>query len=256
MWDAGQLIHSMLSQKDISPHKLYWILYGKSAGSRRSYITRDLLSYCFRVRRYFSTKEQIRSLLPSLKRYSNFREAFPLLENPSYKLLDEEKREIFCLLNSDLPSRKLKSILKNSKRKILDRSNDRKQRISEMSQHAESFSSFRQYVRRIIKESNSAVAATVILRMSDEELMVFSSFVAAIVEEGLLVPDLEIQERWPAEFKNFATTLLGLYSSRIEDRNRFRRVVSPRQLFDVAGLISALRSEDSFRRAKVSLGVQ
>ena len=100
MWKVGETIESFIKEQDVKPHNLYWQIYGKAEGLKISYITRDFLSYCLRIKKYFPNTSDISNRFPNLQKYTLFREAFLLLENLRFKLSQDEEMEIIKVLNS------------------------------------------------------------------------------------------------------------------------------------------------------------
>ena len=73
MWDIGEILKEYIQMNDVAPHTLYRAVYGKSEGTeniiQKSYITREFLGRCYRVRNIFSTKDQITREFPNLKNF-------------------------------------------------------------------------------------------------------------------------------------------------------------------------------------------
>ena len=124
MWDVGEIL---FKHNITNIHPIAWKIYGREKGLRRSYITRDFLSYCFRIRKFFESKSSIRKVFPTLQRYSLFREAFPLLENPKYELNEKEKKDLIALLNSNLHFSEIKKRVVRTKKTKIQIFNDRRQ---------------------------------------------------------------------------------------------------------------------------------
>ena len=139
MWEVGDMIESFIKQFDIKPHNLYWQIYGKAEGLKTSYITRDFLSYCFRIKKYFPKVEDISDKFSHLQKYSLFREAFPLLENPKFKLFKDEESEIIKVLNSKNSPQKIKKLILEIKARRIGIKNTRKQKLNEMKPITDNF---------------------------------------------------------------------------------------------------------------------
>src|SRR3989344_4512529 len=130
LWDAGDVICS----KNIDHvHKIAWQIYGKSDSRRHSYLTRDYVAYCWRVRRYFQEREDIDRVFPKLKTHKVFKEALPLLTNPKYVLSIHEREEVYALLNNDglMVTQIIDRLAEIKKRKLPIR-NPRTQRLHEL----------------------------------------------------------------------------------------------------------------------------
>src|SRR3989344_6327116 len=72
MWQVGSILEAFVNEHKIKPHNLYWRIYGKAEGVRNSYITRDFLSYCLRIKKYFRESDTILKTFPHLQKYSLF----------------------------------------------------------------------------------------------------------------------------------------------------------------------------------------
>src|SRR5579859_975914 len=130
MWQVGDMLDAYINENGIKPHALYWKIYGKAEGVRTSYITRDFLSYCLRIKRYFKQVSDIRELFPSLRKYSLFRGAFPLLENNKYKLNGEQEARIIKVLNSKQSIKEILLEINNVKHSRIGIRNTRTQKLN------------------------------------------------------------------------------------------------------------------------------
>lgn len=240
MWIVGEILQLFINKFQIKPHNLYWRIYGKAEGLKTSYITRDFLSYCLRVRKYFSTAESISMKFPHLQRYSLFREAFPLLENPKFKLSQNEEAEIIRVLNSNIDPRGIKEIIQNVKLDRIGLKNTRTQRLNEMKSIIDNFVMIYNEVYDAIKRNDQPLLGKIEVVISKEFLNTLSQAVSALTQEKLYIPDLQSNQKMPNQWEIFVKNLKYLLGSSVETRNRFRRLVSPRMLFDLADMLNAL----------------
>jgi hypothetical protein len=243
MWDVGAIIQIFIDEFQIKPHNLYWRIYGKSEGLKNSYITRDFLSYCLRIKKYFSAQEDISKIFPYLQKYSLFREAFPLLENPKFKLSDSEEKEIIKILNSNANFQKIKKTIQRVKSDRIGIKNTRKQKLGEMKPITDSFVIIYNEIYEIIKNNDQSLLDRVEKNLSKDILNTMSQAVSALTQENLYVPNLQISQKLPEQWEIFLSNIKNLFESSIETRNRFRRIVSPRKLFDLADMLNALTIE-------------
>lgn len=243
MWKVGEILETFISEHKIKPHNLYWKIYGKAEGVRNSYITRDFLSYCLRIKKYFRESDTILKTFPHLQKYSLFREAFPLLENPKFKLSEKEDREIIQILNSNHPPKKIKEIIKRIKSNHIGIKNTRKQKLGEMKPVADSFVAIYNEVYSQIKNNNEKELEKLTNSVSKEYLVNLSQAVSALTQENLYVPEFELREDLPKDWHEFISNLKYLLGATVEVRNRFRRVFSPRKLFDFADMLNALTTD-------------
>ena len=97
MWDIGDILAYYIDQNNIPPNTLFRMIYGKSESKnnieQKSYISREFQSRCFRIRRMFKERSEIKEMFPNLKNVTPFREAMPFFDNPDFILKDKEKKE-------------------------------------------------------------------------------------------------------------------------------------------------------------------
>ena len=70
MWNIGKILEKYILDWSIAPHNLYRQIYGKSEGKdhirQKSYITREFMGRCYRIKKIFSSNQEIFDLLPRL----------------------------------------------------------------------------------------------------------------------------------------------------------------------------------------------
>lgn len=245
MWETGDIILEFLHKFDLKPHNLYWKIYGKAEGIKVSYITRDFLSYCLRIRSYFKSKAEIKASYPKLSKYSLFREAFPLLENSKFQVTSLEKAEITTMLNSSDDPAKIKSIILNIKSKRIGIKNPRTQKLDEMKPIADSFLGFYIELTRIFKLDDKKGISKLRETCSTDFFHTLSQAISALTQENLFVPKLGGHTNLADDWKVLTINLEYLFSAQVETRNRFRRLMSPKKLFDFADMIEALKSDEA-----------
>lgn len=253
MWSVGSILKHFIKTHDIKPHALYWQVYGKAEGVKTSYITRDFLSYCLRINKFFDREEKIDQLLPHLQRYSLFREAFPLLENPKYKLSNDEENKIIKILNSNNEPQKIKDYLVSLKSKRIGISNTRTQRLSEVQPYAENFRNVYNEVFDLLKTNRQNNISEFKIKLGNEFIKTLSESLAALTQENLYVPELKINPELPSGWEVLANNVQKLHKGSVEDRNRFRRIVRPVKLFALASMLNAFTVEDgvaNYRKQK------
>lgn len=253
MWKVGNLIELFIKKNKIKPHNLYWQIYGKAEGLKTSYITRDFLSYCLRIKKYFLILEDISSKFPYLQKYSLFREAFPLLENPKFKLSKQHEDEIIKVLNSNNEIKKIKKIILKIKANRIGIKNTRKQKLNEMKPIIDNFVIIYNEVYLLIKSSDQLSLENFINSFKKDFLIKLSQEVSALTQENLYIPELEDRNDIPDNWIKFIFNLKYLLKEKVEIRNRFRRLISPRKLFDLADMINAFTSDrgvNNYRKRK------
>jgi len=237
------MLDAYINENGIKPHALYWKIYGKAEGVRTSYITRDFLSYCLRIKRYFKQVSDIRELFPSLRKYSLFRGAFPLLENNKYKLNGEQEARIIKVLNSKQSIKEILLEINNVKHSRIGIRNTRTQKLNEMKPITDNFVAIYNSVYSLIKDNEKSLALEVVHRVGKEYLNSLSQSVSALTQENLYNPDLQPREDLAEQWVTFATNLRLLHEAPVETRNRFRRLVPPRKMDELADMLNAFISE-------------
>jgi len=256
MWKVGDIIDLFVNEHDIKPHALYWQIYGKAEGLKQSYITRDFLSYCLRIRRYFSSMTDISERFPHLRKYSLFREAFPLLENPKFKLSKDDEDKIITVLNSGGSLQKIKQLIQAVKSQHIGIKNTRKQKLNEMKPIADNFVAIYNEIYSLIKNNNQQELDQFAGSFSKDLLSSLSEAVSALTQENLYIPELTERKELPAHWILFIQNLIYLLKANVETRNRFRRLVPPRKLFNLADMLNVVTLNDGVKNYKKRKNIQ
>jgi hypothetical protein len=222
MYDIGDFLNKYLSQNDIKPHNLYRKIYGRSEGSfdntKKSYITREFLGRCFRIRNMFSDKEEIMSKFPSLGSFTNFRESMPFFDNDKYKFEGDELNKLLSLLNSDLSNKKIHSVIKKLQKDKIGIKNDRKQRLNDYDVYKKSFVDFYNKVYKIKLEGEKASESDLYMKLSKN--------LSAMCSDGIQYTPIEIPKNIDEIDRDFCE-MIDFFTSRktfVEIR-RFRKVI-------------------------------
>ena len=253
MWEVGAMLEEFIGKHSIKPHKLYWKIYGKSDGIRSSYITRDFLSYCLRIKKYFNDEDSINIQFPTLQKYSLFREALPLLENPKFKLPEAEEQQLLKILNSTNSPTDIRKFIKKVKGVRIGIKNTRTQKLSEVKPIADSFVIIYNQIYSIIKSNDRDRVAELMNSFGKEYFIIISEGVSALTQEGLYVPKIIAKPDLSKEWVIFIDNLRNLLDESVETRNRFRRIFPPRKLFEFADMLNSFISEnaiDDYRKKK------
>lgn len=252
MWDVGEIL---FKHKINKLHPIAWKIYGREKGLRRSYITRDFLSYCFRIRKFFESKSSIKKEFPTLQRYSLFREAFPLLENPKYELNEKEKKNLTALLNSSLHYSEIKRRVIKIKKAKIQIYNDRRQRLHEMAPLRDHFVKMYKLLYKTIKDGDVENAKAIRNDVGEEMLSQLSNLCLSFIQEGLAFPAIERSqlEEVGADWQQLLDSCISLSESNIETRNRFRRLVPISRIMEMAEMINAVKTDEGFYLLKEKL---
>lgn len=250
MWDVGELLRENRIAK---LHSVAWMIYGRSPGIKRSNITRDFLSYCFRIRRFFRSKEQIKREYPSLSRYSLFREALPLLENPRFKLGKDKLVNLKKLMNSSKDPRKIQEFIIRLKKQRIRISNPRTQRLTEFKREAQHFISLYNNLKSSILDQDEGRLQELRASLRPENSRQLAELLVSLTQEGLKFPLFILSAKMPSDWEKLWVDLSRLCDKSIEDRNRFRRLVPPSYLMSMAEMISTIHDDIELKRIRENL---
>ena len=257
MWDIGDFIKEYLSKIDIAPHALYRQIYGKSEGkdniAKRSYITREFLGRCYRIRNLFISKHKLKETFPNLKYFIAFREAMPFFDNKKYKLSEEDHKALLALLNSN-ESRKniLLKIDKLQKSNINYRPNTRKQKLEELDNEKQIFIDFYNYIFKLVSRDNyeDILEELKNKKISEDCLRLLAKNTEALSGEGLKFYEMdncEHNDLWN-DYRVVIDELVNQPDAK--QRRRFRRVISPARIARLSEMLFALLSKDIFTNFK------
>lgn len=119
MWELGEYLDNFIVVNNYKLHSLLYELYDPHSTFKNTNVTRDLASYCYRFYKFFRSKKEIQQKLEGLKSYKAFRDAFPLLSNPRYKLTEFQKEETYKLIKQNEPLEKLLERIETKKKSII-----------------------------------------------------------------------------------------------------------------------------------------
>ena len=238
MWEVGDILFKA-GIKNI--HPIAWEI------DRKSYITRDFLSYCYRIRGHWKSKEDLRKDFPNLKSYIVFREALPLIENEKFRLEGEKLKDLLNLVNKERSTLALRKI-KELKKSIIGFKNPRTQRIGEVSEHVKVFNEIRKELlesleddERIKKIRNS---------LGEEGLLNLSKVCLALSQEGFPYPEKISMREWPEKYKKFGEVLYDLVNKDKDFRNRFRRFVKGFNLTELSDIFNSIITDHGLKNLR------
>jgi len=255
MWDIGALLEKFIKTHKIKPHSLYRKIYGKSEGneniSQKSYITREFQGRCFRIRKIFTDKGQIRKEFPHLKNFTAFREAMPFLDNPKYALKGEERENLIKMLNSNLkPSTLLKKIRELQTQKI-NKKNPRTQRLSDLEGVKQNFIALYNYVYKLINFKNYGSALSAINNIPSETIRELAKATASLCQDGLKPVEFTVPPNLDQMWLNYYNDITRLISQDDpKERRRFRRVIAPTRIIKLADMLYALVDKNAYENFK------
>ncbi len=251
MWDVGNILKI---EKIGKIHSVAWQIYGKSAGIKKSNITRDFISYCFRIRNYFKKRDDIKKNFFNLKKYSLFREAFPLLENPKYKLLGKDLEKLKLLLNSTESISRIKGKIVFLKKNRIGISNPRTQRINEFKTEALLFVTLYKNLKMEIVDEDIITLENIRKIFDQSNAKLLAKLLLSLTQEGLKLPKYDIRLNESSDWYELLLILGKFTKKSVEDRNRLRRLIPPKYMSRLAEMISAIYNQNELKMLRNSLG--
>jgi len=240
MWDMGEIL---IASEVERIHPLAW------AVAERSYITRDLLSYCFRIRNYFGDRAEIKTRFGQVPVYGIFREAFPLLDNQQFKLDTDGERELIALMVSDRSTKQVKDEIIAMKKRLIGRDNPRTQRLAEVEPFAGLFSEKMAELDRLM-ESGTADQIDEFRHGFDDVSLFYLSKLCLSLSSDSFSPPKEPLADSPvvAGWSEFLSEMHALACAGKESRSRVRRLVSPKEFVRMGSYVDMLRSDEKLKR--------
>ena len=252
MWDIGDILNRYIENHDIKPHRLYRIIYGKSEGNsniiQRSYITREFLGRCYRIRKIFISKDNIESTFPKLQSFTLFRESMPFFDNPKYALNSQEKNKLIELLNSEENPQKILGNIRILQRRIIGISNPRTQRLYELEEEKNIFRKAYNEIYNLIDLRDFNKTEIYLQNIQKESLKNISAILGALVSEEIIIPNFIVDGNEPEPFGSLVKLLIKLFRTKsMTTRNRFRRLVPPERISRMSSMVFALTSEQAYK---------
>jgi acylphosphatase len=246
IWDVGDIL---VKEGVTKIHPVAWAI------QKGSYITRDLLSYCYRIRNKWPVKQEMENLFKNIRSYTAFREALPLIENEKFKLKDDEVKEIIkWLAEGDAMEAKNKIVV--MKKHLIARSNDRRQRLQEYSKEMQIFKNLYDYIVRIIINEDDEKLEEIKKDLGSDNLLKLSQMCMALTNENYKGPMAIELIALPEPFRDFTTKILPLSLSNKESKARFRRIMDNEKIIEMADILSSIRSGESISAIKKRLGLK
>lgn len=252
LWDIGDVIKKYIEETKVAPHALYRQIYGKSEGKvnivQKSYITRDFLSRCYRVRNVFIKKSDIRKYLPNLQKFRLFYQAMPFIDNPKYLFSGKEKENLYKLLNSNKSYGYIINKIHILQKDKIGIKNPRDQKLKEMTGEKDTFVGFYNYIYELLKNSDYKKAKREIDVVDLEFIKIISKNTSALAIDGLLMTNFEIPKKINKKWVDFVILLKRLISSEDpKERRRFRRLIPSHRMTQLGEMLYLLTSEKLYK---------
>ncbi|MFA4889303.1 MAG: hypothetical protein WC628_07005 [Candidatus Omnitrophota bacterium] len=251
MWDIGEQLRKYIRNYKIKPHTLYRQIYGMAEGKenivQKSYITREFQNRCFRIRKLFPDKAQVRKEYSRLRNFTAFREAMPFLDNPKYALKGEEKEDLLRMLNSNLkPNILLKRIRELQVQKI-NKKNPRTQRLHEVESIKQNFIALYNYVYSLINLKDYELVLNKTNNISPEVIRDLAKAASSLCQEGLKITEFVLPDNLDPVWENYYKDADYLINQKdAKKRRRFRRIVPPERIIKLVDMLYALTSKSAY----------
>ncbi|MFB3897115.1 MAG: hypothetical protein ACE14V_12510 [bacterium] len=249
MWDVGNIL---IEQGIKKIHPVAWKI------QETSYITRDLLSYCYRIRRKWTSKSELYKLFHNVKSFTAFRESLPLIENEKFILNNNEIQEIVNLLNKENTKEVIQKIL-ILKSKIINIKNDRRQRLNEVEEEERIFKGFYSYILDIIKQENIIEINKIKEDINQDDLLKLSQMCMAIAVDNYRGPEDIKTRKEIGLFKEFIDKILPLSVADKQKKARFKRKIAADKLIELADILNSIRLGESLsdirKRLNINIGL-
>jgi hypothetical protein len=210
-----------------------------------SYITASLLSYAFRVRRYFRDRRTI----GKVPNFSVFRDAFPLLENPRYNLSRREKSELVRLLNSGAGVEEISTRLTELKRAKRPRRDTRTRPFEELQPFASLFRERLRDMEALMESAPRKQLHAFRESFTPDFLLLWARLAMCFADEAFAPPSAPItgegnQERWV----ELVQAMHDVACRGKHTRNRVRKLVKPMEFLRMAEFVDILRDKDKLEK--------
>ncbi len=254
MWDIGGVLEYYIDLNEISPHAFFREIYGKGEGTKnvaqRSYITREFQSRCLRIRKIFHDRMDISKSFPHIKSLSAFIESMPFFDNPKYILKGEDRTKLIDLLNSDMTPTELLLEVDKMQKDFIGIKNPRNQHLDELNPEKIIFTNFYNHIYRLIKDHEYENA---LLLINKEYYLALSKNLSALSQDGLKTYDFDIPNDVDEISLEIGLVVRSfLYESTPIRLRRFRKIVPPTRMVNLAEMLYSFNSKSSFEKQKAN----
>ena len=254
MWEIWSILEGYINKLGIAPHKFYREIYWKSEWktnkAQKSYITREFMWRCYRIKKMFLHKEDIKKQFPTLVSFTAFREAMPFFDNPKYKFKWKEREELLTVLNHSKSGTEALSYVRALQKKYIWIKNSRNQRAWEVD--IELFKSFYSDLKSLLeKDYTSAKEEISNYNVSDEILKGLSKNMMSMIDDSFkmqLIEDNSVNNNTRNSIVEFVNKVANESTNKL--RRRVRKNVWERWLLQLSRMLTALISEEYFRNYK------
>lgn len=256
MWDIWVYLEDFINETWVKPHNLFRDIYWKGEGTKnieqKSYITREFMWRCYRVKKMFKNREDIKKELPNLVSLSAFRETMTFLDNPKYKFEWEDRKNLLALLNSNKPNTKVMEEIATLKKKYIWITNTRTQKLWELDDLKQSFVNLFNHIKLLIwKEYREIKEELDSNGLSWDDIKKISSNINALTNDSFRISAMDIDESVWEPWSSLIENINELAEEKTaKKRRRVRRVIDPIILSRIADMVNALSSEEYYNNYK------
>ena len=235
LWDIGDVLREAGVSK-ITPIA--------SAIHKRSYITRQLVVYSYRIRRYFPSRATIKRRFGKVTSHAAFRDAFPLLENKHYRLSRAKERELIRLLNSGRKSMEIRREIALIKKARVPGRKKRDMHLRELDSFVQMFDEHFSELQKLM-ERGSRQDMTQLNRQLGTEVLLFCNRLCLSLADESFIPPEEVPslDDIDSSWSGFIQEMYLVASRDRAVRNRARRRVNPMYFVTMGNYMDILRDE-------------
>ena len=243
MWQIGHILDVYIKEKKIAPHNLFRQVYGGSEGSdniqKKGYISREILSRCYRIKNLFFDENEIKNIFPNLKSFNLFREAMPFFDNPIYS---HKRKEMEDFLNTkEVTLNRIRVKL----REINKKSNSRTQRLYEVEDEKLIFIDFYNKIYNLTKVEKDTLSSLLKQEgITQVLILTIANATRALTMDGSKFPSLDKKEKQVCS-NSFWFSYIEMLKNFSNESNatkirRFRKLIQAQRIAKLADYLYLL----------------
>lgn len=249
MWETGEILKKYIDEHAIYPYRLFMEIYGKSEQNpgiiQHSYISYAFQSRCYRVRKFFPSKESISATFPDLKDINLFIAILPFLDNPKYRLKEQEYHALIKMINGRAILTKKKQYIRSLKNKGISRKSHHNGLSEELRDDKAIFDEFYNSILTRIEFKDFQKATEDI---DPVFYGLLSKNTSALSSDGLKTYDFDLPvglDDTTRDYYKLLKKYIGKPSG--AELHRFRRLITQRKMVDLAEMLFALTNAEAYQ---------
>jgi hypothetical protein len=240
MWDIGEVLRSAGVEE---PYPVAERI------QRESYITRDLLTFSWRVRGYFTDRRSIKRRFGQISYLTAFRWAFPLLEGGRYRLSKAGERELVRLVNSDANLAEIKREVSRMKQGRLPATSSRESSPGGAGSFAAIYAQRLADLEMLMRQGSRQKLLRFLEPFTPEALLSWNKLCLAFADDSFAPPQsLPPLDGIPWEWADLIESMYVLASRGREARNRARRLVDRMDFVTMGNCVGILRDREKLEK--------